>query len=102
MPQTAADLQRTLYRIDGKGYPAYKDIRGTYNFDNFILFIDHVQGDPFAAPSRVRVRLPMQGAGFPGNTYGNRSRLIALPSVIVTGVPGGVASLQWTNQVRRF
>jgi len=78
MPQTAADLQRTLYRIDGKGYPAYKDIRGNYNFDDFTLFIDHVQGDPFAAPSRVRVRLPMQVAGFPGNTYSNRSRLMAL------------------------
>ena len=38
MPQTAGDLQRLLYRIDGKGYPAYKDIRGSYTFDDFTLF----------------------------------------------------------------
>ena len=79
MEQTDTDLQHTLYRIEGKGYPAYKDIRGRYNFNDFALFIDHVQGDPFAAPSRIRVRLPMQIAGFPpGDTYNNRSRLIAL------------------------
>ncbi|MCB0226189.1 MAG: ATPase, partial [Anaerolineae bacterium] len=78
MLQTLTDLQRQLYRIDGKSYPAYKDIRGRYDFDDVTLFIDHVQGDPFAAPSRLRVRLPMAAAGFPPETYRNRSRLIAL------------------------
>ncbi|MEM7343106.1 MAG: ABC-ATPase domain-containing protein [Chloroflexota bacterium] len=78
MSQTSSDLQRILHRIDGKGYPAYKDCRGSYTFDTFTLFIDHVQGDPFAAPSRLRVRLPMSVAGFPAETYKNRSRLIAL------------------------
>ncbi len=78
MPQTVNDLQRILNRIDGKGYPAYKDIRGSYIFDQFTLLIDHVQGDPFAAPSRLRVRLPMHIARFPPDTRANRSRLIAL------------------------
>ena len=59
MTSTQHDLQQQLHRIDGKGYPAYKDIRGKYAFTGFTLFIDHVQGDPFAAPSRLRVRLPM-------------------------------------------
>jgi predicted ABC-class ATPase len=78
MTQTQQDLERHLHRIDGKGYPAYKDIRGSYEFDGFTLLIDHVQGDPFAAPSRVRVRLPMSQAKFPASTYSNGSRLIAL------------------------
>ena len=78
MPQTSDDLQRLLNRIDGKGYPAYKEIRGYYAFDDFTLFIDYVQGDPFAAPSRLRVRLPMAVAAFPASTWVNRSRLIAL------------------------
>lgn len=78
MSQTAADLQRLLNRLDGKGYPAYKDIRGNYDYGNFTLFIDHVQGDPFAAPSRLRVRLPMPVAGFPSDTRATQSRLIAL------------------------
>lgn len=78
MPQTREDLQRSLHRIDGKGYPAYKDIRGSYEFDEFTLLIDHVQGDPFAAPSRVRVRLPLAIAKFPAEAGATASRLIAL------------------------
>ena len=78
MSSTMADLQRLLNRLDGKGYPAYKDIRGNYNFKYFTLFIDHVQGDPFAAPSRLRVALPLSLAGFPPATWANRSRQVAL------------------------
>jgi len=78
MSQTAADLQRLLSRLDGKGYPAYKDIRGSYEFNYFTLFIDHVQGDPFAAPSRLRLRLPMAEAGFPPDTRSRPSRRVAL------------------------
>ena len=43
------ELARTLRRIDGRGYRSYKDLRGSYRFPEFELFIDHVQGDPFAA-----------------------------------------------------
>lgn len=71
-------LKSELRRIDGKGYKAYKDIAGEYEFDHFRLCIDHVQGDPFAAPSRIRVRVPRKAAGFAEDTTANRSRAIAL------------------------
>ncbi len=67
-----------LRRIDGRGYKAYKDIRDTYDFGIFTLIVDHVQGDPYAAPSRVRVRVPQENARFPEDTCHNRSREIAL------------------------
>jgi predicted ABC-class ATPase len=82
MFRTALDLQRTLQRIDGRGYPAYKDLRGSYRFDDFTLSLDHIQGDPFAAPTRVRVRLPMQIAGFPQDTRSSHSRQVALRDFI--------------------
>ena len=66
---TAEDLRRTLRRIDGKGYKAYKDIKGCYRFDRFTFCIDHVQGDPFAAPSRVHIEVDAETAGFPRWTY---------------------------------
>lgn len=78
MPPKASDLMRQLHHIDGRGYPAYKDIRGQYNFETFTLFVDHVQGDPFAAPSRFRTRVPLTVAGFPPTTRANRSRTVAL------------------------
>lgn len=75
---TRSDLQDKLYQIDNKSYPAYKAIRGSYRFDDFTLHIDHVQGDPFAAPSRLRVRVPMAVAGLPAETRATPSRRTAL------------------------
>ena len=88
MFQTMANLQQILHRIDGKGYPAYKDIRGSYEFNDFTLMIDHVQGDPFAAPSRVRVRLPMGAANFPPETRLNSSRLVGLRDFLARAFSG--------------
>ena len=53
--QTAADLRNLLNKIDHRGYPAYKDTKGIYQFPGYVLSIDHVQGDPFASPSKVSV-----------------------------------------------
>jgi len=74
----AADLQRILQRIDGRGYSAYKDCEGAYAFEGFTLWIDHVQADPFAAPSRVRVSVPASAAGFPRGCCGTKDRTVAL------------------------
>ena len=55
--QSAADLRSLLNRIDHRGYPAYKDTKGTYRFPGYVLSIDHVQGDPFASPSKVSIHV---------------------------------------------
>ena len=54
-----SDLNATLQRINGRGYKAYNDIRGRWQCPGFVLCIDHVQGDPFAAPSRCRVQVQL-------------------------------------------
>jgi predicted ABC-class ATPase len=74
----ADDLRQILQRIDRKGYKAYRDIKGRYDWGEYTVLIDHVQGDPFAAPSRFRVRLSRQFAGFPPNTFRGKSRRVAL------------------------
>ncbi|MCF6136108.1 ABC-ATPase domain-containing protein [Pseudalkalibacillus berkeleyi] len=51
-------LRDILKRIDGKGYKAYKDIRGQYSFHDFSLHLDYIQGDPFASPSKIRLEVP--------------------------------------------
>ena len=65
----AEDLRRILEAIDRKSYPAYKDTRGGYRFGSYSLFIEHVQGDPFATPSRVSVLVDGGQAGFPEELY---------------------------------
>jgi predicted ABC-class ATPase len=71
-------LQQRLSRIDGKGYKAYKEIKGTYDFGLYKLYIDKVQSDPFAPPSLVRVEVPQKLAQFPQDLYKSKIRKIAL------------------------
>ena len=78
------NLRQQLQRIDGKGYKAYKDIRGQYAFREFTLLIDYVQGDPFATPSRMRVRVPQKIAQYPAQTFANRSRRIGLENYLAS------------------
>ncbi len=67
--QSANELKGLLARIDHRGYPAYKETRGSYQFPGYLLSIDHVQGDPFASPSRLSIRLRGSEAGFPAALY---------------------------------
>lgn len=76
--KTSDDLRQLLTSIDRKGYPAYKGTKGAYRFGNYILTIDHVQGDPFAAPSRLHIEVPGKAAGFPERLYDKKHKRIAL------------------------
>lgn len=71
------DLKRELDRIDGRGYKSYKDLQGEYDFGGFILAIDHVQGDPFASPSRLRVIVDQRIGKFPRELYDQKYKNIA-------------------------
>jgi len=70
----ATQLEELLHRIDGRGYKAYKDIAGSWSFPDFELCVDHVQGDPFAAPSRVHVDVHSSVAGLPETSCRTGSR----------------------------
>ena len=76
--KTAQDLRRAIRAIDRRGYPACKALKGAYRFDSFTLVIDHVQGDPFAAPSSLHVEVAHKEAGFPHALHAARCQRIAL------------------------
>lgn len=71
-------LLELLDKISGRGYKAYKEIKGKYQYDQFTLYIDHVQADPFAPPSAVRVRVPQEKSRFPEELFKTRVRKVAL------------------------
>ncbi len=73
------DLRQELLRLDGRSYPAYKDLCGFSAHQNGLtLHFDHIQGDPFAAPSRLRVRLAAAEARFPDWATSPEPRRLAL------------------------
>ena len=96
--RSARQLAQTLHRIDGRGYKAYRDLEGQYTVEagapgakaeaeaghreipnglpepTFLLAIDRVQADPFAAPSKLRVRIPSETMAMPASLLGSRVR----------------------------
>ena len=76
--KSSKDLRNLLETIDHRGYPAYKETAGAWRFENYVLGIDHVQGDPFAAPSRLHVELPSNVAGIPKELYDTPEKKTAM------------------------
>ena len=81
-----SDLRQHLLRLDGRGYKAYKDLEGSYDFETFTLFIDHVQGDPFAESSKARIRRSNSVAGFPDDLWNNPVRAVAFRDFLARSV----------------
>lgn len=67
--QNSEELRQQLHMIHRKSYPAYKGLKGRYGFENYVLSIDHVQGDPFASPSHISVHISHKNARFPKEYY---------------------------------
>jgi len=84
-------LRSILQRIDRRGYKAYEEIRGVYQDGEVVLAIDHVQGDPFASPSRVRLIVERQHLALP--ECADRVRRVALEDYLARRARRAIASL---------
>ena len=72
------ELKAMLQRIDHKSYGMYKSLAGSYDYGKYVLHIDHVQGDPFASPSRMRFEISRNLHHFPREYYEYKWRRLAL------------------------
>ncbi|CAA9401694.1 MAG: Isopentenyl-diphosphate Delta-isomerase [uncultured Rubrobacteraceae bacterium] len=84
-------LRSTLDRIDRKGYGAYKDLAGSFEFDDFTLLVDRVQRDPFAPPSLVRVRT--RDNRFDPSLFENRVRRVAFEDLLTREVDRAIRAV---------
>lgn len=78
-------LEQLLRENDHKPYPAYKSLKGRYTFQGYVLSIDHVQGDPFAAPSSLSIHVAANQHGFPKEFYAEPHRRIMLQDYLLRG-----------------
>lgn len=82
-------LAKQCQSLDGRGYKAYRALRGTHDLGHDCqLLVDHVQADPFAPPSRMRVQVPW-----------DRCRL---PDSATRGSDRGRAARDWLARRFRF
>lgn len=84
-------LRSTLQRLDGGSYGAYKQLHGEWGDEVLSLAIDHVQGDPFAAPSRLRLRLHASLHEIPEPLRSMPTRRTALADFLLRRFAGQVA-----------
>lgn len=86
--RTLEQLARTLHGLDGRGYPGYKQIKGRWSDGPVTLAIDHVQGDPFATPSRLRIILDAQVHEIPSQWRTGAVRATALADFLLRRFAG--------------
>lgn len=91
--QSMARLAEKLAAIDRRGYKTYLELLGAYAGPDFDLFFDHIQGDPFASPSRVRVRVPAHKHGIPSYLYRTRVRRVAACDFLARQVAAAIRRL---------
>lgn len=81
--KTSKELQQLLNQLDGKSYGAYKEVKGVYHFGRYILALDHIQGDPYAAPSRARILMKTSEAGFKKELVDTKDKQVATADFII-------------------
>lgn len=75
-------LAQAIHQLQGAPYPAYKDLKGSWSFQQFELHLDHVQADPYAQPSKFRLLVPQSVVHFDPSLYCNKVRKVALADYI--------------------
>lgn len=86
-------LKKRLESINHKGYKAYKSIEGMYQFPPYRLSIDHVQGDPFAEPSKVRILIRRKETSISDPWIATKFRRIACEDLLARRVHRAIRSL---------
>lgn len=76
--KTSSDLKKQLLSLNNKSYSLYKTLSGIYLFNDYALSIDHVQGDPFASPSSIRIIINQNIAKFPNKLFNKKYKKVAL------------------------
>ncbi len=91
-------LVKKLHFIDGKGYKAYKNIQGSYAHDLGMLYVDYVQGDPFASPSRIRCIIEPAHSRLQPSWFQQPWRRIALEDYITRVISSAIRNLGRTSK----
>jgi len=78
------DLHLKLQRLQGKAYGTLNDLRArTWLMGDFTWNWVHIQGDPYAPPSRLRVTVSLAHLGIPESWHDNPIRALGLADFLL-------------------
>lgn len=96
--KNATELAQILKSLDGQKYGAYKRLKGIYQFKQFQLVIDHIQVDPYAPPSKMRVVMNRDIANIPNNLLDTKDKVIAVADFLARTFNESISSFKRNNQ----
>ena len=77
-------LYQKIRALNGKNYGLYKSLADKpWDFGDFVLEFIHVQGDPFAPPSRVVIRAGLSTLGYASEWGSSYERRLALSDFLL-------------------
>ena len=72
--KTKNDFHKQIISLEGKKAGAYRDLDGQYDFSEFIMTFEIVQGEMKRTSARIRIRVPFTVAKFPRDVFSTPSR----------------------------
>ncbi|MGP9538086.1 ABC-ATPase domain-containing protein [Brachybacterium sp. AOP43-C2-M15] len=96
-----ATLTRILTAIDGRGYGSYKQLKGSYDLGPCRLIIDHVQVDPFAPPSLMRLVVDWDAAAIPQDHLADRRGMVATTDFLARVLAEAASSIDGKISIGR-
>lgn len=95
-------LRDKLIVANNKPFQAYQDLAGTYRFDRFVLYLDAIQPEPVAGPTRARVRVDQAEARIPPALWATPARKVALEDFLLRAVAEAIrrhVRTRWTGRI---
>lgn len=83
--KSAKQLESVLNNLDGQKFGAYKQLKGIYQFNRFKLAVDHIQVDPYAPPSKMRIIMNRETAGIPADLLDSKEKITAVSDFLTRG-----------------
>ena len=93
MTSDLSTLTQLLASLDGRGYGSYKQLKGSYDLGPCHLVIDHVQVDPYAPPSLLRLIVDRTAAGFPEDLLADRRGRVATSDFLARHLATAAAAI---------
>lgn len=87
---TSSQLASKLHTLDGKSYGTLKALTGQWDFESFSLFIDKVQSDPYAPPSRMHLDLPISATEIPAEFLKTAADRVAVADFIARDIADAI------------
>ncbi|MCD4557922.1 ABC-ATPase domain-containing protein [Schaalia sp. lx-100] len=80
---TDEELISSLHRLDNRNYGSYKSVIGTWDYGDFTIAIDHIQADPYAPPSSVRLLASPSHMGLPDESLASHHARVATADFLI-------------------